>query len=60
MVQPDRVLHPCIVHSLRGHHVVSVAAAHHHTLFLTREGQVLGLSLLCSTLKITSVVSCSC
>ena len=41
VVHPDRVLHPCIVHSLRGQHVTAVAAAHHHTLFLTQEGQVL-------------------
>ena len=47
VVHPDRVLHPCIVHSVRGQHVTCVAAAHHHTLFLTQEGQVL-FFLCCS------------
>ena len=44
MVHPDRVLHPCIVHCLRLHHVTAVAAAHHHTLFLTDAGQVAPLA----------------
>ena len=47
VVHPNRVLHPCIVHSVRGQHVTCVAAAHHHTLFLTQEGQVL-FFLCCS------------
>ena len=43
-MHPDRVLHPCIVHCLRLHHVTAVAAAHHHTLFLTDAGQVAPLA----------------